>query len=313
MTQEAQKLRNSIFFVFTFTLMLWLVKALEWAVALDFGFLGILPRTLSGTMGIVTAPLVHGDVLHLLSNTFPLLLLGISVFYFYERIALEVFVWIYFMSGFWVWMAARDAYHIGASGLVYGLVSFLFFSGLFRRDVRSLSISLIVIFLYGGMVQGLFPINERISWESHLLGALAGAFCAFFYRDVNLLFQQQEHASEEQHPLELSPALVGTSNYAGGSYQEMQRAIDMYDAGGISFEYQEEVENVEKPAPQPVTLTYQYRPVQPMQKHNVANKMVAPFKLCARDLTDKRFVFFSEQKSNIPKKDPEEDVRTAAA
>lgn len=314
MTQEAQKLRNSIFFVFTFTFMLWMVKALEWAVALDFGFLGILPRTLSGTMGIVTAPLVHGDVLHLLSNTFPLLLLGISVFYFYERIALEVFVWIYFMSGFWVWMAARDAYHIGASGLVYGLVSFLFFSGLFRRDVRSLSISLIVIFLYGGMVQGLFPINERISWESHLLGALAGAFCAFFYRDVNQQAMQFSQGSEgQQEGLVLSPAMISSNTYGVSSYQDMQRAVDMFDAGNISIEYLPATTDPENGPSQLVTLSYQYRPLLPVPKKSNVSKMVAPFRLCARDITDKRFVFFGEQKKPAPKKDPDEGIRTAAA
>lgn len=226
MSTEAKKFRNSIVFVLSFTMVLWLVKALEWAVALDFGFLGILPRTLSGTMGIITAPLVHGDVLHLISNTFPLLLLGVSVFYFYDRIALEVFAWIYFMSGFWVWMAARDAYHIGASGLVYGLVAFLFFSGLFRRDTKSLTISLIVIFLYGGMLQGLFPTNDRISWESHLLGALAGAFCAFFYRDVKLQAAARRRAQtaegiESEHPS------IFSSN-GSSSYADMQEAADSY-------------------------------------------------------------------------------------
>lgn len=222
MSSEARKFKNSVFFVVSFTLLLWLVKALEWAVALDFGFLGILPRTLSGTMGIITAPLVHGDVLHLISNTFPLLLLGISVFYFYDRIALEVFAWIYFMSGFWVWMAARDAYHIGASGLVYGLVAFLFFSGLFRRDTRSLSISLVVIFLYGGMLQGLFPTNDRISWESHLLGALAGAFCAFFYRDVQLKMGAGRQKMQKE---EDSPAMASE---AARSYADLQKAADSY-------------------------------------------------------------------------------------
>jgi membrane associated rhomboid family serine protease len=220
MSAEATKFRNSVFFIVSFTILLWVVKALEWAVALDFGFLGILPRTLSGTMGIITAPLVHGDVLHLISNTFPLLLLGISVFYFYNRIALEVFAWIYFMSGFWVWMAARDAYHIGASGIVYGLVAFLFFSGLFRRDTKSLSISLVVIFLYGGMLQGLFPTNDRISWESHLLGALAGAFCAFFYREVKLQENVPETAQATDH--DFQPAMIpherGGPSYGGPSY-----------------------------------------------------------------------------------------------
>lgn len=245
MNVEATKFRNSVFFIVSFTILLWLVKALEWAVALDFGFLGILPRTLSGTMGIITAPLVHGDVLHLISNTFPLLLLGVSVFYFYNRIALEVFAWIYFMSGFWVWMAARDAYHIGASGIVYGLVAFLFFSGLFRRDTKSLTISLIVIFLYGGMLQGLFPTNDRISWESHLLGALAGAFCAFFYREVKLQdyvqHENDHHATAEAGTVESAMVPVRDNNtpanypapdmqrpLASNSYAAYQQAIDSY-------------------------------------------------------------------------------------
>lgn len=248
MSAEARKFKNSVFFIVSFTMLLWVVKALEWAVALDFGFLGILPRTLSGTMGIITAPLVHGDVLHLISNTFPLLLLGISVFYFYNRIALEVFAWIYFMSGFWVWMAARDAYHIGASGIVYGMVAFLFFSGLFRRDTKSLSISLIVIFLYGGMLQGLFPTNDRISWESHMLGALAGAFCAFFYREVRLkdiAVETEELTVENSQPAMMPTAWSRAINRSpaeepdphdhqiqplppSSSYAAYQQAVDTY-------------------------------------------------------------------------------------
>lgn len=250
MSREAIKFRNSVSFVVSFTILLWVVKALEWAVELDFGFLGILPRTLSGTMGIFTAPLIHGDVLHLISNTFPLLLLGVSVFYFYDRIALEVFAWIYFMSGFWVWMAARDAYHIGASGLVYGLVAFLFFSGLFRRDTKSLSISLIVIFLYGGMLQGLFPTDGRISWESHLLGALAGAFCAFFYRDVRLHEKGASASLEEAYgqgqtvvqSSSLFPILKREhekepgGNQGKSSYADYQKAIDTYPLEQIKQE-----------------------------------------------------------------------------
>lgn len=222
MNTEAIRLRNSIGFILPFTILLWLVKGLEYAVGMDFGFLGILPRTFTGTMGIITAPLIHGDILHLLSNTFPMLLLGVSVFYFYDRIALEVFAWIYFMSGFWVWMAAREAYHIGASGIVYGLVAFLFFSGLFRRDTRSLAISLVVIFLYGGMLQGIFPTNQEISWESHLLGAMAGTFCAFFYRNVQLREKQPSFSTEEaDYPME------GTSGKSM-TYHDFQKAVDTY-------------------------------------------------------------------------------------
>ena len=215
MVQQPILLRNSLLNITGFIAFLWIIKWLEWTAHLDLGFLGILPRTLSGTMGIITAPLIHGDWLHLISNTFPLLLLGVSVFYFHHKIAAEVFGWIYFMSGFWVWMAARDAYHIGASGLVYGLVAFLFFSGIFRRDLRSLTISLLVVFLYGGMVQGIFPGNEQISWESHFLGALAGLFCAFFYKG-------------EYSPLSSTEPLLASVVQVKPTYSQLQQQADLY-------------------------------------------------------------------------------------
>lgn len=180
--KESAIFRRSLLFAVSFTVLLWIVRAVEWGTDADFGVWGILPRTLSGMTGIVTAPLIHGTFVHLLSNTFPLIFLMIAVFYFYEKIALEVFVWIYLVTGFWVWVAARQAYHIGASGLVYGLATFLFFSGLFRRDIRSVTVATAIGFLYSGMVQGIFPTAENISWESHLLGAGAGILCAFYFR-----------------------------------------------------------------------------------------------------------------------------------
>lgn len=174
--------QKSILFSLSFTFLLWLIKALEWSTATDLGVYGILPRTLTGIIGIFAAPLIHGDILHLLSNTFPLLLLLISVFYFYSKVALEVFLWIYIITGFWVWVAAREAYHIGSSGLVYGLASFLFFSGIFRKEARSVAVALGIAFLYGGMLQGLVPTSGSISWESHLLGSAAGILCSFYFR-----------------------------------------------------------------------------------------------------------------------------------
>lgn len=173
---------KSILFSLGFTFLLWLVKAVEWSISTDLGIYGILPRTLSGIVGIFTAPLIHGNTLHLLSNTFPLFLLLMAVFYFYNRIALEVFLWIYLITGFWVWIAAREAYHIGSSGLVYGLAAFLFFSGIFRKDTRSVAVALVILFLYGGMLQGVMPTSENISWESHLLGSAAGMLCSFYFK-----------------------------------------------------------------------------------------------------------------------------------
>lgn len=176
--------KKGIYITLSFVFILWVIKSIEWAGNLDFGYYGILPRTLKGGVGIITGPLIHGDVYHLISNTFPIIILGLGLFYFYHKIALEVFLWIYLASGFWVWIIGREAYHIGASGLVYGLAMFIFWGGILRRNPRSLSISMVVFFLYGYMIYGLFPIDEAVSWESHLMGSVAGIFLAFYFRKM---------------------------------------------------------------------------------------------------------------------------------
>jgi hypothetical protein len=104
--------------------------------------------------------------------------------YFYKEIALGVIGLVWFFTGFWVWLAARQDAHIGASGLIYGLVCFLFFSGLLRKDTRLLAVSLLVTFLYGSMVWGILPVDQTISWESHLLGSVSGIFCAVYFRKL---------------------------------------------------------------------------------------------------------------------------------
>ncbi len=184
MKSDLVKFKDSVFYSLAFIALLWIVKAIEFSISSDFGGYGILPRKISGAIGIITGPLIHGDINHLFSNTIPLLILGIGVIYFYNKIAFEVIALIYIMTGIWVWIAAREAYHIGASGIVYGMVSFLFFSGVFRKDPKSIALSLVVTFLLGGMIYGIFPSNDHISWESHLLGSLAGIFCAFYFRGV---------------------------------------------------------------------------------------------------------------------------------
>lgn len=207
-SKEINIFKRSVIYTFGFIFLLWLIKAIEWSTHLDFGFLGVYPRSFYGTVGIFFGPLVHGNLYHLLSNTFPLLLLGVGVFYFYNKIAKEVFLWIYFLSGFFVWIIARDAYHIGASGIVYGLVSFLFISGLVRKDTRSIAISLIILVLYRGMIYGLIPGNESISWESHVMGASVGLVAAIYFRKVpvdpvmNIVLpdDQKEVLPKKDHP-----------------------------------------------------------------------------------------------------------------
>lgn len=142
---------------------------------------GIFPRTISGLQGIVFSPFIHDDWGHLLSNLMPMLVLGLLMFGMYRDIAFRVFFLIYVLTGLWVWIVARPSYHIGASGIVYGLWAFVLMSGFLRQKKELIVISLLVAFLYGSMFWGLFPIMPAISFESHLSGMLAGFMCAVYY------------------------------------------------------------------------------------------------------------------------------------
>jgi len=139
---------------------------------------------ISGLKGIIFSPFIHADFNHLLNNSLSLFFLSVALFYFYSEVAVKIFVWTYFLSGLLVWIAGREAWHIGASGLVYGLASFLFFSGIIRRYFRLIALSLLIVFLYGSMVWGLFPgIYLNVSWESHMLGFFSGIVLAIWYRN----------------------------------------------------------------------------------------------------------------------------------
>jgi membrane associated rhomboid family serine protease len=198
---EKQKIIRSILYPSLFVGLLWVVKLAEIIFSINFIRFGLYPRTYSGLSGIITCPLVHSSFSHLFSNSIPLLILGGIIFYFYRPIAFSVFFWLYLMSGVWLWAAGRDAYHICASGLVYGFVSFLFFSGIFRSDRTLLVLSLLVTFLYGSLIWGLFPIYKDISWEAHLLGALAGTITAFYYRKEGPQPKKFEWEEEEENEM----------------------------------------------------------------------------------------------------------------
>jgi membrane associated rhomboid family serine protease len=160
---------------------MWLVFYVELFFGLPLRFYGIEPRTPHGLIGIFAAPLLHGDFLHLVSNTLPMLFLGWVLFFFYGRIGGQVFIRAYFWTNILVWLFAFPGNHIGASGIVYCLAFFLIFFGLLRRDFLSLFISVIVFLLYGGVFFGIFPGDPSISWESHFSGALVGIMTAFTF------------------------------------------------------------------------------------------------------------------------------------
>lgn len=183
----AKQILNSLFYPLLFLVIIWLVFFIERVYDFNFVQFGVLPRTFKGLIGIVTSVFIHGDIEHIVSNSFPLLVLGMMLFYFYKKIAKATFIWIWLVSGIWLWMGGRNdglhpVYHIGASTLIYGLATFLFFSGVFRRHLRLMVVSALVVFLYGSIMWGIFPIKTEISWEGHLFGALAGVLVAFNYR-----------------------------------------------------------------------------------------------------------------------------------
>jgi membrane associated rhomboid family serine protease len=161
--------------------LMWLLFFVELMTQIPFSYFGVIPRSLMGLIGVLISPMLHGSFAHLVSNTIPLLFLGSVLFFFYYRIGAEVFLRGYFWTNILVWLFARPANHIGASGLVYALAFFLIFFGIFRRDFASIFISIIVLLLYGGVFYGVLPSDPNVSWESHFAGALVGISTAVTY------------------------------------------------------------------------------------------------------------------------------------
>lgn len=168
-----------------YVIILWIIVLSDHLFDLELSKFGVYPLHVKGLLGIFLSPLIHGNLEHLASNTLPLLVLGTMLFYFYPKSALKVFILLYFVTSIWVWFGARPAYHIGSSGIVYGLASFIFTSGAILLSIRLMAVSLLVVFLYGSMIWGLFPINWKISWEAHLSGFVLGIILAFFYKNEN--------------------------------------------------------------------------------------------------------------------------------
>jgi membrane associated rhomboid family serine protease len=163
-----------------FVALLWLIPLLGWGLELE--RFGIRPREWIGLPGILVAPLLHADFNHLLANTLPLVVLGTTIFHLYPYSAFRVLPAVYLVPGILVWLFARGGNHIGASGIVYGLVSFVFFAGMLRRDRRAMAASLLMAFMYGTLAWGVLPIKFGVSWETHLAAALIGLVLAVALR-----------------------------------------------------------------------------------------------------------------------------------
>lgn len=169
-----------------FVALIWLIQLLNWGLDLGLERFGVRPRQWAGLPGILLAPLLHGGFGHLIANSLPLLILGTGMLHLYPNSALKVIPAVYLGPGVAVWLFARASVHVGASGLVYGLVSYIFAAGLIRRDKRAIAASLLVCFLYGASVWGVLPIMPGVSWETHLAAALIGLMLAIALRHLDI-------------------------------------------------------------------------------------------------------------------------------
>ncbi len=193
---------HSLIFPLAFVILFWMVEMIEQVFGLNFVPFGIFPLQIKGLKGILFSPFIHSDYNHLMANSLPFFILLAALVYYYRKISYRIFFLIYIISGVCVWLGGRPAWHIGASGVIYGLAAFHLVSGILRNDVRLLTLSVIVVFLYGSMFWGIFPLKPDISWEAHLWGALSGVLLAVYYRKYTLQrkkFDWEDEPDEEDN------------------------------------------------------------------------------------------------------------------
>ncbi len=174
----ARELKLQVVILVSMVALMWVIELLDQALGGSLDRFGILPRTGTGLRGIVLAPFLHGGWSHLISNTVPFVVLGwlvmlrrTSDFFWVTAIAMLV-------GGFGTWLLGSPAYHIGASGVIFGYLGFLLSRGYFERNITSIAFSVVVGIVYGGLLWGVLPTQPGISWEGHLFGFIGGAIAA---------------------------------------------------------------------------------------------------------------------------------------
>jgi len=177
-------------------IVMWSVFIIEWLFGLNLHTWGVKPRSISGLWGVLFSPYLHGDFGHIVNNSAPILVLSWALYYFYRKIATQVLAISWVAGGLLVWIFAREAYHIGMSGVIYSLAFFIFFSGVFRKEAKVMAIALFVAFLYGSMVWGVFPTDPSISFEGHLFGAIVGLIQAYVLRNTGETFKKKRYQFE---------------------------------------------------------------------------------------------------------------------
>lgn len=198
-TADMRRLGIAFAVALSFALLLWALKLIEHLGGFDFTQFGIFPRRVDGLPGVLLAPFIHGSFAHLFANTAPIIVMGTMLLYGYPRAAKVLLPTVYLGGGIAVWLFAREAHHIGASGLAFGLLLFIFSIGVLRRERRTIALSLLVFFLYGGMISGVIPGAQDISFESHLSGALIGIVLAFRLRHFDPEPPRKQYSWEREN------------------------------------------------------------------------------------------------------------------
>jgi membrane associated rhomboid family serine protease len=235
--KERKRLFGSMLIPLLFVMVLWIIHFLSIELDFDLTTYGLYPRKVEGLLGIITIPFIHGSWSHLINNSIPLLVLGWALFYFYPTLSWKTIFWIWVSSGIWLWISGRPSYHIGASGVVYGLAAFLFLSGWLRREKRVASLSLLIAFLYGSMWWGVLPVDPSISWEGHMWGAVAGFALAWVYRKRGPQRQIYDWPEEEDQDDELTKIALG----------EIEPPKEVQKPKRIVYVYRRNEESGEKP------------------------------------------------------------------
>lgn len=169
-------------FSYVILIFIWSVYIYEYKTNSNLNSFGVYPGSIAGLRGVLFAPMIHNSISHLVNNTIAFFILFNLLNSFYNTLSKSIFFFVYIFSGLLTWILGQNGYHIGLSGVIYGIFGFLIASGLIRKNYKLLAISFAVIFWYGSMFWYVFPIEEGISWEGHLSGLFVGVIWALIYR-----------------------------------------------------------------------------------------------------------------------------------
>ena len=238
--EEHFKFSNSVVaYPIFITLIIWVVFWAEVRFGFNFSKYGIYPQELVGLRGIVLSPFIHGDIQHIYHNTIPFFVLSMALFYFYRPLAWKIIFFGILISGFLTWCIGRPSYHIGASSLIYVLVSFIFFKGVFTKYYRLIALSLLVVFLYGSMIWYVFPIEEHVSWEGHLSGLITGLGFALYFKK-KIPQAKKYHWEEENYKAEEDPFLRHFDEH-GNFIEHLDKEMDQ-DQPAVNYTFKENKE-----------------------------------------------------------------------